>query len=436
MVSHRSWLLSLTLFQLRIALQRYLLYHPVRRLRDRCQLEVRLLYVSCVRGVLTNDELYQAAPSILPGSAMRLLAQGRAQGLFTPSTSGLSSRPTTGSPAPYPPSPYSHTPPPPAQQIPNLKRQRSEPEGAEPMPRPIPEDVEMIDGSGPPPLDMPSPTKRARTFSDPAEAPMVPLQQPPSSTTHTVRLSTRPSLPRHHDPSAAAKDGRKIALIQLIYDKEDIPAVLSALRQLSSDQTPSSSEELPQGVSVPEIDVILDQHGHTALHIAASMGRPSLCAALLTAGADPHLGNYNGETPLIRACISVPPFTHLTFQLLLSTLSSTLLTIDTSKRSVLHHICSFAGVKGRAGAARYYLDGVFTWIAQSGSGGEGGGGFGFGYGGLVDCQDEHGDTALNVAARVGNRGLVKTLIETGANKILPNKLGLRPGDFGVETEVS
>ena len=55
---------------------------------------------------------------------------------------------------------------------------------------------------------------------------------------------------------------------------------------------------------------------------------------------------------------------------------------------------------------------------------------------LVDAQDSNGDTALNIAARVGNRGLVRILIEVGADKMRPNKLGLRPGDFGVESAVS
>ena len=54
---------------------------------------------------------------------------------------------------------------------------------------------------------------------------------------------------------------------------------------------------------------------------------------------------------------------------------------------------------------------------------------------IVDIQDEHGDTALNIAARVGNRSLVRVLLDAGANKLLANKLGLRPGDFGVEPEV-
>ncbi len=54
---------------------------------------------------------------------------------------------------------------------------------------------------------------------------------------------------------------------------------------------------------------------------------------------------------------------------------------------------------------------------------------------IVDLQDEHGDTALNIAARVGSRTLVRTLVDVGANKMLMNKLGLKPGDFGVESEV-
>jgi ankyrin repeat protein len=54
---------------------------------------------------------------------------------------------------------------------------------------------------------------------------------------------------------------------------------------------------------------------------------------------------------------------------------------------------------------------------------------------LVDVQDLYGDTALNVAARMGSRGLVRLLLDAGADKARGNKLGLRPIDFGVEVEV-
>ena len=116
-----------------------------------------------------------------------------------------------------------------------------------------------------------------------------------------------------------------------------------------------------------------------------------------------------------------------TFGTLVAALHPSIRTLDTARKSVIHHIVSLAGVKGRAVAARYYLDQIFIWIAQH-QGGD--------FRSIVGLQDEHGDTALNIAARVGNRSLVRTLLDVGANRILPNKLGLRPGDFGVETEVS
>jgi hypothetical protein len=92
---------------------------------------------------------------------------------------------------------------------------------------------------------------------------------------------------------------------------------------------------------------------------------------------------------------------------------------------VLHHVVALAGVRNRAIIAFYYLDQIFLWIAQHQDGD---------FRPVVDLQDEHGDTALNIAARVGNRGLVRSFLDVGANRILPNKLGLRPGDFGVENE--
>jgi ankyrin repeat protein len=53
---------------------------------------------------------------------------------------------------------------------------------------------------------------------------------------------------------------------------------------------------------------------------------------------------------------------------------------------------------------------------------------------LVDLQDVRGDTALNVAARIGSKPLVLLLLDAGADKTRANKLGLRPVDFGVETD--
>jgi ankyrin repeat protein len=218
------------------------------------------------------------------------------------------------------------------------------------------------------------------------------------------------------DPAAPLKDSRRAAVVAAIFQHDDSAVVLDLLREIA-----------PDNPSLPvDIDTILDDQGHTALHLAASMARQQIVESLIANGADIHRGNYLGETSLIRACLSTHNADQQTFHTLVTYLNQSIRTLDTSRKSVIHHVVALAGVRGRAVTARYYLDQIFFWIAQN-QGGD--------FRSLVDLQDEHGDTVLNVAARVGNRSLVRTLLDVGANRILPNKLGLRPGDFGVETEV-
>ncbi|KAH7926027.1 apses-domain-containing protein [Leucogyrophana mollusca] len=435
-----------------------------------------------------------APPPIMPGSALRLLNQGRAQGLFTPSTSALApSRSATYAPnysGGYAQSPFSGAPtPPPIQQ--SLKRARSDSEvvaatresphasGNQRSSHPLLEaapDIHMSDRSRPastaPPgneEDGPSPTKRARTehpLSQSQTEPSSQLSRRTLSNTPTQILSqatvatqplTRPTSRAHvsspqlanntlsrpssggsaptngklangetlslrfaskptmlREPTASLRDARRAAIIAAICRQDDPGPVLDVLREITTDP------------SAPiDIDTILDDKGHSALHLAATMGRQHTVNALISNGADIHRGNYSGETPLMRAAIDPHNFDQQTFHTLVTSLHQSIRTLDTSRKTVIHHIMHLAGVSGRAVCARYYLDQIFMWIAQN-QGGD--------FRSIVDLQDEHGDTALNIAARVGNRSLVRTLLDVGANRILPNKLGLRPGDFGVEVE--
>ncbi|KAL4248097.1 Cell pattern formation-associated protein stuA [Abortiporus biennis] len=438
-----------------------------------------------------------APPPIMPGSALRLLNQGRAQGLFTPSTSVPPGPrpPGFSSPSPYfsnyPQSPFSHmpgvspTPPPPNQNA--LKRTRSEADvdsnhaiagpsslqGSQSYPSVLAAapDIQSLDRSRPTSMsgtpqptdiDRPSPTKRARTepspFLDSAAAtvsshndnrpPSLPLPAPRASTpsvangvsrpassqsvipngrllreasfdadSQTARFASKPSVPRNMDPAAPARDTRRATIILAICQRDDPSPVLDHLREIS-----------PDNPAVPtfDVDLVLDEQGHTALHLAASMARHHIVEALIANGADVHRGNYNGETPLIRACLATQNADAQTFHTLVAALHQSIRTLDTSRKSVLHHIVASAGVKNRAIAAHYYLEQVFLWIAQHQNGD---------FRSIIDLQDEHGDTALNIAARVGNRSLVRMLLDVGANRILPNKLGLRPGDFGIETDI-
>ena len=432
-----------------------------------------------------------APPPIMPGSALRLLNQGRAQGLFTPSTSGLSllaqGRPSGfNSPGPYQqgqsPHHISETPPPV-----NLKRHRSEAD-VDPLGPPAgqmhyillfapfiefrffhpdflqgdrtrPSEISQANG-----VDNPSPAKRPRkeslsqepsslqpmtwqsfrtqthqitpsdhhqqVFSSVPRAPTAisvtngsaehTTTISPDLDIHKTRFASKPSLPPLGQ-SYNYKDRRKAAVVASICQRDEPTPVLDLLRELSSDPV---NLDPPAAVN---IDAVLDDQGHTALHMAASLGRIQIADTLILNGADIHRGNHLGESPLIRACLATHNADQQMFSQLVVSLHLSIRTLDTSRKSVLHHIVSLAGVKGRAVAARYYLDQIFLWIAQHQVGD---------FRSLVDLQDEHGDTALNIAARVGNRSLVRTLLDVGANRILPNKLGLRPGDFGVETEVS
>ncbi|KIM44731.1 hypothetical protein M413DRAFT_442684 [Hebeloma cylindrosporum] len=400
-----------------------------------------------------------APPPIMPGSALRLLNQGRAQGLFTPSTSGLSALAqgrqlgfaslgpyqAAGYQSPRPQS--SETPPPTA----SLKRHRSEAD-VETLSG-VHSDFSQLDRSRPPSVnsqingeDNPSPAKRARTdsvtqetsLSQPASwqassrtqsssilqqafngtprppsamsitngAGGKPMSESPELDVHKPRFASKPLIPRAGDPISHYKDSRKAAVVSSICQRDEPGPVLELLREISSE--PSN----PDGPATFDIDTVLDDQGHTALHIAASLGRQQTVDALKTHGADIHRGNFLGETPLIRACLATHNADQQSFGALVVALHPSIRTLDTSRKSVLHHIVSLAGVKGRVVAARDYLDQIFLWIAQQQSGD---------FRSIVDLQDEHGDTALNIAARVGNRSLVRTLLDVGANRILPNK---------------
>jgi len=233
---------------------------------------------------------------------------------------------------------------------------------------------------------------------------------------HKTRFASRPVVPRNMDPTAPLKDHRCAAIITAILQRDDPNTVLDLIREVPPENSATG----------PNVDCVLDELGHTALHISASLGRLKVVEALIASRADIHRGNYNGETPLIRACLLSNNFDQQSFGTLVSLLHPSIRTLDTARKSVLHHVVALAGVRNRAIIASYYLDQIFLWIAQHQEGD---------FHPVVDLQDEHGDTALNIAARVGNRGLVRSFLDVGANRILPNKLGLRPGDFGVENEV-
>ncbi|KAG8746220.1 transcriptional regulator swi6 [Ceratobasidium sp. 414] len=369
-------------------------------------------------------------PTAPPGSALRLLAQGRAQGLFTPSTLASAQHPSTSPPnsSSFPgPSPH-HSPPDPT--LVSSDGTASRPHSRHPS------------GTGLP-LGVSNKRNRPSEIPSPAPTPVTDIDQPPAKRARVLGtrgsaigdtwspsvlaapaniLSKPPSAPSQsqpHPPWAtikhdSPKGGRARAVLLALYSESEPSHVVQLLTA-------------PSPTSEADINLPLDEHGNTPLHWAASLARVGHVEALLAAGADTQRGNAAGETPLMRTVLSISAAADNAFSAVLPLLAPSLRTLDASHRSVLHHIAEVAGVKGRAASARMYMEAVLEWVARN-QGGE--------FRTFVDAQDENGDTALCVAARVGNRALVRMLVDVGADRALANKLGLRPGDFGVEGQAS
>ena len=197
---------------------------------------------------------------------------------------------------------------------------------------------------------------------------------------------------------------------------------------LESDPNATSANALMDARSQDvEMDVIIDEYSHTALHWAAALARLPTVETLIRKGANPRRVNDSGETPLIRAVLVTNNHDQQSFSRLLESLHSAIPIADNNGRTILHHIAVTAGVKGRSAAARYYLESLLEFIAR----GRGSVSLTYFRNHVLDAQDQYGDTALNIAARVGNKSLVDQLQELSADAYLPNKLGLRAIDFDI-----
>ncbi|KAL7629868.1 transcriptional regulator swi6 [Parahypoxylon ruwenzoriense] len=196
-----------------------------------------------------------------------------------------------------------------------------------------------------------------------------------------------------------------------------------------------------------DLDAPIDASSHTALHWAATLARMPLLRALIAAGANPYRVNASGETALMRASAVTNNSDQVSFPELLDVLGNTIDVRDHKGRTVLHHISVTSAVKGRSHSSRYYLESLLEWVVRQGSapssqntGSNGSApqpkmGIGRFMSEIVNAQDKSGDTALNIAARIGNRSIISQLLEVGADPGIANKAGLRPVDFGVGGDV-
>ena len=261
------------------------------------------------------------------------------------------------------------------------------------------------------------PRKRVRASTPPHEA------LPPFFPTH-LDTPSKPVQPLVVEQVPDSERARQI-LMNLFINPETDNTVLSHLDSLTPDQ----------------IDIPLDSTGSAAIHWSASLARVPLIRALITKGASISRVNHAGETALVRGCFVTNNFDQSSFPQLLNLLHPTIPIADNNGRTILHHIAVKSGMKGRSADSRYYLHCLLEFVAKHGASATSQRTSGpkvmslarF-IGEIVNAQDKSGDTALNIAARIGNKSIIQQLLEVGADSSIPNRAGLRPIDFGVGGE--
>ncbi|KAK2614841.1 hypothetical protein N8I77_001637 [Diaporthe amygdali] len=209
---------------------------------------------------------------------------------------------------------------------------------------------------------------------------------------------------------------------------------------------PDAFEEL-RSLTPLELDMPIDSQQHTALHWAATLSRMSIVQALIKHGANPFRVNSEGQTALMRAVIVTNSHDNFSFPELLDLLGHTLEVADNKGRTVLHHVVVTSAIERRHATSKYYLDCLLEWVVRQGSasssqdlaanctGPPSTNAHKIGLGRfmieVVNAQDKAGDTALNLAARISNRSIISQLLEVHADPSIPNRVGLRPVDFGI-----
>lgn len=209
------------------------------------------------------------------------------------------------------------------------------------------------------------------------------------------------------------------------YEQSGGPYAQRLLQYFMSDKT-SISSLFTRPPSDLDLNVILDDEGHTSLHWAAAMARIKIVKLIIENGADMYRVNYKGQTALMRSVLFTNNFDLKTFDSLLDLLRTTIFNIDKKDQTVFHHTAAMSDWKGKIYASRYYMECLINKLKNNQSE----------LISILNVQDTNGDTALTIAAKIGNRRLIKMLIEAGASTEIANEEGMTPKDYFGDIEKS
>jgi regulatory protein SWI6 len=220
------------------------------------------------------------------------------------------------------------------------------------------------------------------------------------------------------------------------------------LTDLFADQTRTDFTNHPAilHLSGADLDMPIDNSANTALHWAATLARVSLMRLLVSKGANMFRGNATGQTPLMSAVLVNNSLDHSCFPETLEILAPLIELRDTQGRTILHHIAVTCAIKGRAASSKYYLEALLEYLVRSNIGASQALSFQDNYPKpiglmrfmqeMVNARDKAGNTALNLAARIGNRNIISQLMEVQADPTIPNHKGTKPVDFGVGSDLA
>ncbi|CEP14731.1 hypothetical protein [Parasitella parasitica] len=241
-----------------------------------------------------------------------------------------------------------------------------------------------------------------RASISPTMAPLL-LPPPPSSSTTTTTNNKRKQ-------SSSVQNRKKMRLMgvspePVMIDDPFYEHHRSLLMNLflsdDPNATPSLSALLTQDMN---IDLVIDEQGHTALHWAAALGRLHIVSLLIEHGANVCRVNYKGETPLMRAAMITCCYENKNFAEIVEIMADAIPVTDQRGRTVLHHITLTAAVEGYTDAAIYYMKRLFKGVPKKSI-----------LKNILNIRDTHYyESALAIALRVECQDIVDILIKHGA----------------------
>lgn len=166
-----------------------------------------------------------------------------------------------------------------------------------------------------------------------------------------------------------------------------------------------------------DVDLVLDERESTLLHWAVACSRINLSRLLLARGATVMKVAKGGETVLMRALTSLPPFTNRSMEEIMVLLGSSLFAADEKKRTALHHAVLLSKFRSKRAMSNYYVECISNFIEDAKKTSL------VSFAAFLDSTDEKGETALHLACRYRNHRIVFLLLSLGASKTIQNTAG-------------